>query len=91
MGASKIISAAAAAGLVSDGVTVGVTGAGGGLVEPDTLPAAIERRFLETGSPRMQQLVRDEKIEAYVFPAGVINGLLHRGRQRCVKACAHAV
>ena len=108
--------AAEAAGLVSDGVTVGVTGAGGGLIEPDTLLAAIEKRFLETGSPRnltlvhalglgdravrgvnrfahegmvkrvigghwvwsprMQQLALDEKIEAYVFPAGVITQLM---------------
>ena len=29
-----------------------------------------------TWSPRMQQLVRDEKIEAYCFPAGVIQQLL---------------
>jgi acyl CoA:acetate/3-ketoacid CoA transferase len=29
-----------------------------------------------TWSPRMQQLVRDEKIEAYCFPAGVIQHLL---------------
>ena len=49
--------AAEAAGLVSDGVTVGVTGAGGGLIEPDTLLAAIEKRFLETGSPRNLTLV----------------------------------
>ncbi len=116
MGSSKMMSVAEAAALVPDGVTVGVTGAGGGLVEPDTLLAAIEKRFLETGSPRnltlvhalglgdrqargvnrfahegmvkrvigghwvwsprMQQLPRDEKIEAYVFPAGVITQLM---------------
>ncbi len=105
-----------AAALVPDGLAVGVTGGGGGLVEPDTLLAAIENRFLQTGSPRdltlvhalglgdrekrgvnrfaheslvkrvigghwvwsprMQQLARDEKIEAYVFPAGVITQLM---------------
>ena len=116
MGSSKMMSAAEAASLVPDGITIGVTGAGGWLVEPDTLLAAIEKRFLETGSPRnltlvhalglgdreakgvnrfahegmvkrvigghwvwsprMQQLARDEKIEAYVFPAGVITQLM---------------
>ncbi len=105
-----------AAALVRDDTAVAVTGGGGGLVEPDTLLAAIEKRFLETGSPRnltlvhalglgdrerrgtnrfahegmvkrvigghwvwsprMQQLARDEKIEAYVFPAGVITQLM---------------
>ena len=49
---SKIASAEAAAALVPDGATVAVTGAGGGLVEPDALLAAIEARFLATGHPR---------------------------------------
>ena len=113
---SKIMSAAEAAALVPDGAAIGITGGGGGMVEPDTLLAAIEKRFLETGtprdvtlvhslgvgdrdkrgvnrfahegmtrrvigghwtwSPRMQQLARDEKIEAYVLPAGVITQLM---------------
>ncbi len=46
-----------AAALVPDGLAVGVTGGGGGLVEPDTLLAAIENRFLQTGSPRDLTLV----------------------------------
>ena len=54
---SKIVSARAAASLVPDGCAIGVTGGGGGLVEPDTLLQAIERRFLETGSPRDLTLV----------------------------------
>ncbi len=54
---SKIASARAAAALVPDGCAVGVTGGGGGLVEPDTLLEAIERRFLETGSPKDLTLV----------------------------------
>lgn len=54
---SKIVSASAAAALVPDGCAVGVTGGGGGLVEPDTLLEAIERRFLETGSPKALTLV----------------------------------
>ena len=31
-----------------------------------------------TWSPRMQQLIRDEKIEAYCFPGGVVQHLLRR-------------
>lgn len=54
---NKIMTARAAAELVPDGCVVGVTGGGGGLVEPDTLLAAIERRFLESGSPRDLTLV----------------------------------
>ena len=116
MSDGKIMSAEEAAALVPDGAAIGVTGGGGGLVEPDTLLAAIEKRFLETGSPsdvtlvhslglgdrdkrgvnrfahegmvkrvigghwtwspRMQQLARDEKIEAYILPAGVITQLM---------------
>jgi propionate CoA-transferase len=106
----------AAAALLSDGATVAVTGSGGGLLEPDEILAAIERRFLATGhprhltvvhafgigdgdvrgmnrfahegmvrrvigghwtwSPRMQRLARDERIEAYALPSGVISTLL---------------
>jgi acyl CoA:acetate/3-ketoacid CoA transferase len=113
---SKMVTAEAAVGMVADGATVAVIGGGGGLVEPSTLLAAIERRFLETGqprdltvvhalgigdrrtrgmncfahegmvrrvigghwvwSPRMQQLARDERIEAYVLPSGVIMQLM---------------
>jgi propionate CoA-transferase len=40
------------AALIGDGATVAITGAGGGLVEADTLLAAIEARFLGTGHPR---------------------------------------
>lgn len=37
---------------VQDGDTIAVAGSGGGLIEPDAVMAAIERRFLETGHPR---------------------------------------
>ncbi|MGI9421192.1 MAG: acyl CoA:acetate/3-ketoacid CoA transferase [Geminicoccaceae bacterium] len=40
------------ADLVPDGATVAIAGSGGGLIEPDALLAAIERRFLTTGHPR---------------------------------------
>lgn len=51
------MAASSAAGLVPDGCAVGVTGGGGGLVEPDALLEAIERRFLETGTPKDLTLV----------------------------------
>ncbi len=111
-GHDKFIDAASAAALVRDGATVGLVGGGGGLLEADTVMAAIEARFL-TGegprdltlvhalgigdrshrglnrfahegmvrkvigghwvwSPRMQALAKDEKIEAYVLPGGVV-------------------
>ncbi len=57
MSRAKIVPASVAASLVPDGCAIGVTGGGGGLVEPDTLLEAIERRFLDTGSPRDLTLV----------------------------------
>jgi propionate CoA-transferase len=49
---NKLMTAADAAVLIADGATVAITGSGGGLLEPDALLAAIERRFLETGKPQ---------------------------------------
>jgi propionate CoA-transferase len=37
---------------VRDGAAVAITGSGGGVLEPDVLLAALERRFLATGRPR---------------------------------------
>lgn len=37
---------------ITDGATIAITGSGGGLLEPDAVLEAIERRFLETGHPR---------------------------------------
>jgi propionate CoA-transferase len=108
----KFVTAEEAAALIDDGVTVGLVGGGGGLMEASTVFAAIEQRFLATKhpadltlvhalgigdrktmglnrfahegmvkrvigghwvwSPRMQELARAEKIEAYVLPAGVL-------------------
>lgn len=112
----KVLSATAAASLVPNGATVAITGSGGGLVEPDAVFEAIERRFIEgegaagltlvhslgmgdrdqrgtnrfahdgmvrrvigghwTWSPRMQALARDNRLEAYSLPGGVIAHLL---------------
>lgn len=109
---NKFMGAAEAVALINDGDTVGLIGGGGGLVEASCVFAAVEKRFLETAtprnltvvhslgigdkqtrgmncwaheglvkrvigghwvwSPRMQELARDEKIEAYVLPGGVI-------------------
>ena len=108
--------AASAAMLVEDGCTVAISGNGAGMISAETILAALERRFLETGhprnltlvhslglgdratlgtnrfahegmvrkviaahftwSPKMQQLIRDEKVEAYCFPGGVVQQLL---------------
>ncbi|MCG8508182.1 MAG: 3-oxoacid CoA-transferase, partial [Rhodospirillales bacterium] len=38
--------------LIQDGDTVAICASGGGLLEPEAICAAIERRFLETGHPR---------------------------------------
>ena len=113
---NKVTSASEAAALVPDGATLGTIGGGGGLVEADALLAAVEARFLTTGSPtglrvihslgigdrdrrglnrlayeglvrkvigghwiwspRMQALAKEEKIEAYVLPAGVTAQLM---------------
>lgn len=103
--------------MIRDGDTVAITAAGGGLLEPEAICAAIEKRFLETGhprdltlvnglgfgnaahtkginhfahkgliarvivglwswSPKMQQMVEAEEIEAYCLPGGVISLLL---------------
>lgn len=47
----RFVTAEEAAELVGDGETVALTGSGGGVLEPDALLAAIERRFLRTGHP----------------------------------------
>ncbi|MES2262609.1 MAG: CoA-transferase [Pseudomonadota bacterium] len=49
---TKFLSAQQAVAMIGDGATLAITGAGGGLVEPDGLLAALEQRFLETGLPR---------------------------------------
>lgn len=113
---NKFVTPAEAAALVPDEACIGIIGGGGGLVEPDTLLAALEARFASSGaprrltvvhslgigdrdrrglnhlafegmvkrvigghwvwSPRMQALAREEKIEAYVLPGGVITQLM---------------
>lgn len=107
---------------IPDGATIAVAANGGGMLEPDSVFAAIEARFLETGHPRnltlvhalgfgdrgnrganrfahegmvrrvigghwtwskkMQILARENRIEAYSLPAGVISLLLRESGAR---------
>ncbi len=48
---SKFMTADEAINLIKDGDSIAVSGNGGGIMEPDVLFEAIERRFLGTGSP----------------------------------------
>src|SRR5580698_704272 len=113
---TEFVTADAAAALIKDGDTVAISGNGAGMTSAEAIFAAVEQRFLQTGSPRaltlvhslglgdrdtmgtnrfahegmirkviashftwsarMQQLIRDEKIEAYCLPGGVIQHLL---------------
>jgi len=112
----KFIDIEKVASLIREGDTVGLIGGGGGLVEASLLHEAVEKQFLETGSPagltilhalgigdrdhrgvnrfahpgmvrrvigghwvwspRMQQMARDNEIEAYVLPGGVAMQLM---------------
>jgi propionate CoA-transferase len=113
---TQFLGAAGAAELVHDGHTVAISGNGAGMISAESIFAALETRFLESGhpkdltlvhslglgdrgalgtnrfahegmvrkviaahftwSPKMQQLIRDEKVEAYCLPGGVIQQLL---------------
>lgn len=116
MSRTQFIDADAAAALIKDGDTVAIGGNGAGMISAEAIFAAIEQRFLATGSPRdltlvhslglgdradlgtnrfahegmvrkviaahftwsvrMQELIRQEKVEAYCLPGGVIQHLL---------------
>ncbi|MFW0797545.1 malonate decarboxylase subunit alpha [Gordonia sp. CPCC 205515] len=109
------MTAAEAIDLIPTRATVAVTGAGGGVLEPEALLAALETRFVDTAQPRdltvvyalgmgnrrgdgagrfahrglvrrvigglwtwspeLRQMARDEDIEAYALPGGVISQL----------------
>jgi propionate CoA-transferase len=74
---SKFKSADGLAALVEDGDTVAVTGAGGGLVEPDAILEAIERRYLATGAPRDLTVVHAQGLGDGERRG--LNRLAHRG------------
>ncbi len=52
-----VVTADEAALAIPDGATVALTGSGGGILEADVVFAAIEKRFLGTGSPRELTIV----------------------------------
>ena len=116
MSKTAFMAAAEAAALIKSGDTVAISGNGAGMIAAESILAALEKRFLETGEPhgltlvhslglgdrgelgtnrfahegmirkviashftwsaRIQQMIREEKIEAYCFPGGVIQHLL---------------
>lgn len=53
----RVTTADEAAALVPDGAVIAIAASGGGILEPDEVFAAIERRFLATGSPRHLTIV----------------------------------
>ncbi|MBC8157772.1 MAG: acyl CoA:acetate/3-ketoacid CoA transferase, partial [Alphaproteobacteria bacterium] len=74
----KTISIEDAAALICDGDTVAICAAGGGLLEPEALCAAIEARFLETGHPRDLTLVNGLGFGNAAHTKG-INHFAHKG------------
>ena len=53
----KLTTADEFAASVPDGITIALSGSGGGLIEADAIHAALERRFLATGHPRDLTLI----------------------------------
>ncbi|WP_020660505.1 acyl CoA:acetate/3-ketoacid CoA transferase [Amycolatopsis benzoatilytica] len=49
---AELLDADSAAARIPDGAVLALTGSGGGILEADEVFAAIERRFIATGSPR---------------------------------------
>ena len=48
---AKVMTAEQAAALIKDGATVSIVGSGGGVMDPERVFQAVEKRFLETGHP----------------------------------------
>jgi acyl CoA:acetate/3-ketoacid CoA transferase len=57
MSATQFLNADAAAALIKDGDTVAIAGNGAGMISAEAIFAAVEKRFLATGSPRNLTLV----------------------------------
>lgn len=57
MSVTQFLTAEAAAALIKDGDTVAIAGNGAGMISAEAIFAAIEQRFLTTGSPRDLTLV----------------------------------
>lgn len=74
---SKFMTAEAAVRLIKDDDSVAVSGNGGGIMEPDVLFKALERRFLEEGSPKNLTLTHSAGIGDK--DKGGISRFAHRG------------
>jgi acyl CoA:acetate/3-ketoacid CoA transferase len=72
----------AAAAMIRSGQTVAITGSGGGLVEPDAVFEAIERRFLASGEPADLKLVHALGLGDRAQRG--TNRFAHEGMVRCV-------
>lgn len=79
---AQLLSVDDAAGLVADGATIALAANGGGILEPTEVIAAVERRFLETGSPRALHLIH--ALGAGDRSARGVNGFAHDGMVRRV-------
>jgi propionate CoA-transferase len=78
----SILSADEMVDLIPDGATVALTGSGGGILEADVIFAAVEKRFLATGSPRGLTLVHGLGIGDGETTG--LNRFAHEGLVSCV-------
>ncbi len=78
--ASKLCTATQSVAAIPDGATVAITGSGGGLLEPDTILAALGARFLASGHPRDLTLVHAQGIGD-----GKARGLNHLAHDGMIK------
>ena len=74
---SKIVSAEKAVEVVQNGDTVAISGSGGGLLEASSVFTALEKRFLETGSPCALTLVHASGIGDKMVEG--VNRFAHEG------------
>ncbi len=79
---ARVVSVEQAAGYVRDGQTVALAANGGGMLEPTAMIAALERRYLSTGSPRDLGLIH--ALGAGDRGSRGINGFAHDGMVRRV-------
>jgi len=59
---ARIVSPSEAVARIRDGATIAITGSGGGLLEPDTILAALGERFRATGHPRDLTIIHAQGI-----------------------------
>lgn len=76
----KLALASDAVARIRDGATVAITGSGGGLLEPDTILAALGERFRTTGHPRDLTILHAQGIGD-----GAIRGLNHIAQEGMIR------